>query len=89
MDASVATDDDFGAGRGSLSPTSFVADLMANCDAAVDKFSVSISSFLSDVKMGCFYRSLLILYFICILLSYCCLLGLLNLMMMMMIKLQC
>ena len=54
MDASVATDDDFGAGRGSLSPTSFVADLMANCDAAVDKFSVSITSFLSDVKMDCF-----------------------------------
>jgi len=26
-----------------------------------------------------FYRSLLILYFICILLSYCCLLGVLNL----------
>ena len=40
------------AGRGSLSPTSSVADLTANRDAAVDKFSVSISSFLLDVKMG-------------------------------------
>jgi len=40
------------AGRGSLSPTSSVADLRANRDAAVDKFSVSISSFLLDVKMG-------------------------------------
>ena len=51
-DASVVTDDGFGAGRGSLSPTSSVADLRPNRDAAVDKFSVSISSFLLDVKMG-------------------------------------
>ena len=39
-------------GRGSLSPTSSVADLRANRDATVDKFSVSISSFLLHVKMG-------------------------------------
>jgi len=37
---------------GSLSPNSSVADLMAKRDAAVDKFSVSISSFQLDVKMG-------------------------------------
>jgi len=41
-----------GAGHGSLSPTSSVADFRVNRDAAVDKFSVSISSFLLDVKMG-------------------------------------
>jgi len=56
--ASVTTDDGFGAGRGSLSPTSSVADLRANRDAAVDKFSVSIFSFLSDVKMGSWERPL-------------------------------
>jgi len=37
-DASVATGDGFGAGRGSLSPTSSVADLRPNRNAAVDKF---------------------------------------------------
>jgi len=46
------------AGRGSLSATSSVADLRANRDAAVDKFSVSISSFLLDVKMGSWERPL-------------------------------
>jgi len=58
--ASVATGDGFGlgAGRGSLSPTSSVADLRANRDAAVDKFSVSISSFLLNVKMGSWERPL-------------------------------
>jgi len=55
-DASVVTDDDFGAGRGSLSPSSSVADLRPNRDAAVDKFSVSISSFL--LKMGSLERPL-------------------------------
>jgi len=37
-DASVNAGDGFGAGRGSLSPTSSVADLRPNRDAAVDKF---------------------------------------------------
>ena len=55
-DASVVTDDGFGAGRGSLSPTSSVADLRPNRDAAVDKFSVSISSFL--LKVGSLERPL-------------------------------
>ena len=57
-DASVVTDDGFGARCGSLSPTSSVADLRPNCDAAVDKFSVSISSFLLNVKMGSLGRPL-------------------------------
>ena len=58
-DASVATGDGFGAGCGSLSPISSVADLCrANRDAAVDKFSVFISSFLLDVKMGSWKRPL-------------------------------
>ena len=55
-DASVNAGDGFGAGRGSLSPTSSVADLRPNRDAAVDKFSVSISSFL--LKMGSWERPL-------------------------------
>ena len=55
-DACVATGDGFGAGHGSLSPTSSVADLRPNRDAAVGKFSVSISSFL--IKMGSWERPL-------------------------------
>jgi len=57
-DASFATGDGFRAGRGSLSRTSSVADLRPNRDAAVDKFSVYISSFLLDVKMGSWDRPL-------------------------------
>jgi len=49
-DASVA--------NGSLSPTSSVSDLRPNSDAEVDKFSVSISSFLLNVKMGSWKRPL-------------------------------
>jgi len=56
--ASVAIGDGFGAGRGSLSPTSSVADLRVNRDAAVEKFSVFISSFQLDVKMGSWERPL-------------------------------
>jgi len=52
-DASVATGDGFGADHGSLSPISSVVDLRANRDAAVDKFSVSISSLL----ISAFYDS--------------------------------
>jgi len=55
-DARVATGDGFGASRGSLSPTSSVADLRPNRDAAVDKLSVSISSFLLNIKMGFWER---------------------------------
>jgi len=55
-DVSVVTDDGFGAGHGYLSPTNSVADLGPNRDAAVDKFSVSISSFL--LKMGSLERPL-------------------------------
>ena len=57
-DTCVATGDGFGAGRGTLSPTSSVADLRANRDAAVDKFSVSFSSVLLDIKMGSWERPL-------------------------------
>jgi len=57
-DASVVIGDGFGAGRGSLSPTSSVADLRPNRDAAVDTFSVSISSFLLNKKMGSWERPL-------------------------------
>ena len=57
-DASVATDDGFGAGRCSLSPTSSVVDLRSNRDAAVDKFSVSISSFLLKINVKNFHGSL-------------------------------